>query len=74
MNHPIRSATAADEPFLWQMLYYAAHMDEDDAAGESARTNPDLRGYVARWGERARDIGIIALAPDGGEVEPHGRV
>jgi GNAT superfamily N-acetyltransferase len=68
MDYTIRSATAADEPFLWQMLYYAAHMDEDDAAAELARTNPDLRDYVAGWGERAGDIGIIALAPDGGEV------
>ncbi len=25
----IRMATQEDEPFLWEMLYYAAHMDED---------------------------------------------
>jgi hypothetical protein len=25
----IRLAIKDDEPFLWEMLYYAAHMDED---------------------------------------------
>jgi GNAT superfamily N-acetyltransferase len=68
MTYTIRSANAADEPFLWQMLYYAAHMDEDGATAESARTNPDLMDYVAGWGERADDIGLIALAPVGAEV------
>jgi hypothetical protein len=68
MNYTIRFASAADELFLWQMLHYAAHMDEDGEAVESARTNPDLRDYVSGWGERAGDIGVIALAPDGGEV------
>jgi GNAT superfamily N-acetyltransferase len=43
-------------------------MDEDGEAVESARTNPDLRDYVSGWGERAGDIGVIALAPDCGEV------
>jgi len=68
MNYTIRSTHAADEPFLWQMLCYAAHMGEDGAAATSARTNPDLIDYVAGWGERAGDIGVIALAPQGGEV------
>jgi ribosomal protein S18 acetylase RimI-like enzyme len=68
MNYTIRSASAADELFLWQMLYYAAHMDEDGAPVESARTNPDLMDYVVGWGERAGDIGVIAVAPDGAEV------
>jgi ribosomal protein S18 acetylase RimI-like enzyme len=68
MNYTIRFAGATDELFLWQMLYYAAHMDEDGEAVESARTNPDLRDYVSGWSERTGDIGVIALAPDGGEV------
>ena len=50
MNYAIRAATKFDEPFLWQNAHYAAHMDEDDAAAESARTNPDLAGYVEGWG------------------------
>ena len=32
MTYEIRPAVASDQPFLWQMLYYAAHMDE---GGES---------------------------------------
>jgi ribosomal protein S18 acetylase RimI-like enzyme len=65
MNYQIRPAIKSDEPFLWQMLYYAAHMDEDGASLESAKTNPDLMGYVEHWGERAGDLGFIAQAPDG---------
>jgi ribosomal protein S18 acetylase RimI-like enzyme len=60
MNCTVRRAIAADEPFLWQMLYYAAHMDEDGVLAESARTNPDLLGYVENWGEREGDLGLIA--------------
>jgi GNAT superfamily N-acetyltransferase len=65
MNYAIRAATKFDEPFLWHMLYYAAHMDEDKAAAESARTNPDLAGYVEGWGERDGDAGVVAIATDG---------
>jgi ribosomal protein S18 acetylase RimI-like enzyme len=65
MNYTIRPATKADTSFLWQMLYYAAHMDEDSADPESARTNPDLAGYVESWTERQGDAGVIAVAQDG---------
>ena len=68
MNYTIRSANAADEPFLWQMLYYAAHIEEDGAAAESARTNPDLTDYVAGWGKRAGDVGVIAVTLEGSAV------
>jgi GNAT superfamily N-acetyltransferase len=59
MRYAIRSATAADEPFLWQMLYYAAHMDESGEPLDSARTNPALALYVRGW-DRAGDLGVIA--------------
>jgi len=65
MSYEIRPAAKSDAPFLWQMLYYAAHMDEDGAAPESARTNPDLAVYVEDWGERQGDAGFVALTPDG---------
>jgi GNAT superfamily N-acetyltransferase len=42
MNYEIRPARKEDEEFLWQMLYYAAHMDEQGVAAESARTDPNL--------------------------------
>jgi len=65
MNYSIRAALQTDESFLWRMLYYAAHMDEDGAPPESARTNPDLNYYVENWMERAGDLGYIAQGPFG---------
>jgi ribosomal protein S18 acetylase RimI-like enzyme len=61
----LRPATAADEPFLWQMLYYAAHMDEEGAASvEAAQQNPFLAQYVAGWG-RAGELGFVAETVEG---------
>ena len=52
-----------DEPFLWKMLYYAAHMDEDgETSLLAAKNNPDLIKYVEGWG-RASDRGFIAVDP-----------
>ena len=63
MNSIIRMATRDDEPFLWEMLYFAAHMDEDgEISSEAAKQNPDLVKYVSGWG-RETDIGCIALEP-----------
>lgn len=62
MTHILRTATPDDQPFLWQMLYYAAHMDEGDEPPESARTNPALAPYVEGFGEPG-DLGVIALDP-----------
>jgi ribosomal protein S18 acetylase RimI-like enzyme len=61
----LRTAVKIDEEFLWQMLYYASHMDEEGAPVESARTNPDLAGYVEHWGEREGDRGFVAVGEDG---------
>ena len=64
MNPNIRMATQDDEPFLWEMLFFAAHMDEDrEVSSEAAKQNPDLLKYVKDWG-RETDIGCIALEPD----------
>jgi len=60
----LRPAVKSDEEFLWQMLYYASHMDDEGVPAESARTNPDLAGYVEDWGERKGDLGVIAVGPD----------
>lgn len=63
MNPFIRMATQDDEPFLWDMLYFAAHMDEDEEiSSEAAKQNPDLVKYVNDWG-RETDIGCIAIEP-----------
>ncbi|MCB0036916.1 MAG: GNAT family N-acetyltransferase [Anaerolineales bacterium] len=60
----MRKAVPADEHSLWEMLYYAASMEE--AAGFSlatavaqAQTNPDLYSYVGGWG-RPGDVGMVA--------------
>jgi ribosomal protein S18 acetylase RimI-like enzyme len=60
MIYELRVAAADDRPFLWQMLYYAAHMDESGEPLESARVNPDLIPYVEGFG-RFGDVGVIAI-------------
>ena len=60
MDHRIRLVTTEDESFLWEMLYYAAHMDEGQEPLESAKTNPDLAPYVTNWGGTG-DVGVIAI-------------
>lgn len=61
MNYIIRSIEVGDEAFLWQMLFYAAHMHQE--AGKTvadAKQNPDLIKYVINWG-RPGDLGFIAV-------------
>ncbi len=61
VNYIIRSVAKGDEPFLWKMLYYAAHMGEEgETSLQAARDNPDLMKYVKDWGRKS-DIGFIAL-------------
>ena len=56
----LRPATAADEPVLWQMLFYAAHMAEDGATTPAAaQENPFLAQYVEGWGQ-PDDLGLVA--------------
>lgn len=65
MYSTIRLATPADEPFLWEMLFYAANMAEDGAtSGDDARTHPYLAKYVRGWG-RAGDLGVVAEDEEG---------
>ncbi len=64
MNYTIHPIAKADEPFLWEMLYYAAHMDEEgETSVLAAKYNPDLIKYVEDWG-RKTDRGCIARKPD----------
>lgn len=59
-NLIIRSVTQYDEDTLWQMLYYAAHMDDDDNQTiANAKTDPFLCRYVEQWGQKD-DLGFIA--------------
>lgn len=61
MNYLIRPLTQQDEPFLWQMLYEAAHMAEEGKLTiQDAIGHPDLAKYVQDWG-RKDDTGFIAI-------------
>jgi ribosomal protein S18 acetylase RimI-like enzyme len=61
MSYFIRPATKDDQPFLWEMLYYAAHMSEEgETSPEAAKKNPDLVKYVRDWGHET-DVGCLAL-------------
>src|SRR5579859_1567508 len=64
MHALIRPLRQDDEPFLWQMLYYAAHMQDDgETSSDAAKNNTGLQKYVQGWG-RETDIGVLALHPD----------
>jgi ribosomal protein S18 acetylase RimI-like enzyme len=62
----IRSATASDLTFLWNMLYESAWTT--DAARAAWRADPqpprELRKYLDGWG-RAGDAGVVAESSDG---------
>lgn len=61
MSYIIQPTGKDDEPFLWKMLYYAAHMDEEDVNSlQAAKKNADLAKYVKDWGDET-DRGCIAL-------------
>lgn len=66
MDYTLRPLCADDEPFLWQMLYYAARVDE-----EKGRTIDDMRidavmpNYVTHWG-RPGDLGFVAVDDNSG--------
>ncbi len=63
MHAIIRPIVTDDEPFLWQALYYAAHMEEEGAGSpEDAKNNPQLLKYVQGWGCPG-DMGFLALDP-----------
>ncbi len=58
-------ATAADEPFLWEMLVEAAHLAADgDASVSAAQEHPFLAKFVRGWG-RPSDLGVIARGAAG---------
>jgi ribosomal protein S18 acetylase RimI-like enzyme len=60
MSYTIRRAVTGDQSFLWKMLYYAAHVEEEGRPFEDVMANPDLVPYLEGWGARADDLGFIA--------------
>jgi ribosomal protein S18 acetylase RimI-like enzyme len=61
MDYSISPLTQKDEPFLWQMLYEAAHMaKETNVTVEDVMNHPDLAKYVKNWGCKD-DSGFVAI-------------
>ncbi|MBD2440173.1 GNAT family N-acetyltransferase [Nostoc sp. FACHB-110] len=60
MNVTIRQLTQQDEPFLWQMLSEAAHIQAEGKTMQDLMNNPDLAKYVQAWGTND-DLGVIAI-------------
>ncbi len=61
LDYSIRPLMQEDEPFLWQMLYVAAHMAEEGESTVQAVVNhPLIARYVKDWG-RANDLGFVAI-------------
>ncbi len=56
-----RSLTIDDKPFLWKMLYEAAHMAESEETIEEAKSNQILSLYVKDFGDKPTDIGFLAI-------------
>lgn len=59
MEYAIRPLTTEDEPFLWQMLYEAAHLVEEGKPPTAVMNHSELVKYVKGWG-RTTDIGCVA--------------
>lgn len=64
MTTTIRPATSADEPFLWEMLFEAAHAGDDVAGPDDLRAVPALARYLDGWG-RPGDLGVVAVDEGG---------
>lgn len=54
----VRAADSSDEPFLWTMLYEAAHVAEHGMSLEDVRQTYDLARYVRGWGAPG-DLGVV---------------
>ena len=57
----IRQLTAADEPFLWEMLYQALYVPEGaEPLPRDIVKRPEISRYVQNWGNND-DMGFIAI-------------
>ncbi|HEU4370546.1 MAG TPA: GNAT family N-acetyltransferase [Methylomirabilota bacterium] len=55
----LRPATAADEAFLWEMLYLASHLGDEGIPASATRAHPGVARYLNGWG-RPHDLGVVA--------------
>jgi len=61
IDYSICPLTQKDEPFLWQMLYEAAHLSKEGSfTVQDAMNHPDLAKYVKNWGDKD-DRGFVAI-------------
>jgi ribosomal protein S18 acetylase RimI-like enzyme len=66
VDYSIRPVTMDDIPFLWEMLYYAAHMSEDGVlSAEAAKDDAQVNMWVKDWG-RGGDRGLVAVEAGSG--------
>jgi ribosomal protein S18 acetylase RimI-like enzyme len=62
----VTEAKVEDEPVLWLMLTYAAGMGSGGEEQISqARSDPYLSSYVANWGTKRGDLGVVAREGEG---------
>ena len=59
MDFLIRPIIKDDEPFLWEMLYEAAHLGEEGSTVQAVKNHPEIAKYVEGWG-RVGDMGCVA--------------
>lgn len=53
---------AGDEGFLWLVLYYASHSDDEAGVDpDDIKSNPELIGYIDGW-HRLGNPGVVAAA------------
>ncbi|MFE3292269.1 GNAT family N-acetyltransferase [Rhodococcus sp. NPDC059234] len=61
-----RPAGAADQDFLWTMLFEASHAAEQGfSSTDGIRSVPALARYAENWGGSVDDLGVVGQAPDG---------
>ena len=66
MHYALRPLCADDEPFLWQMHYYAARVNEEEGRTiDDMKKDPVMPNYVIGWG-RPGDLGFVAVDGDSG--------
>ncbi|HEU0177006.1 MAG TPA: GNAT family N-acetyltransferase [Blastocatellia bacterium] len=60
----VRSLTAADQPFLWEMLYQALYVPEGaDPFPRDIVRLPEISRYAEDWG-RLDDLGFVAVVAE----------
>ena len=67
-RYTMRPATTADESFLWELLYQGIHIRKGDSPPSRAILQKlSLAHYVADWGRRDGDAGLIAIGKQDGQ-------